>query len=136
VQKFIEEDVKIILIRKNRKMNWRNRLKKENENKQLVRISNRQINCLRWSPNETYEHAERKLSICYWLKKHHFKFITEAIFNDGVRADILDLSRSIVFEVMKTENLTKALKKLNTYPKQLEIRFIDSNKPFKEKELE
>lgn len=53
------------------------------------------------------------------------KFVTEAIFDDSKgRADILVLDNGVVYEVLHTESLDQAKKKINIYPPILEIRFI------------
>lgn len=57
----------------------------------LVRISNRKINTVRISTANTYEHEKMKFELCWVLANKGYDFITEAIFTNGSRADILCL---------------------------------------------
>lgn len=111
-------------------MNQRELLEKRNKARQLIRLSNRNKNCLKWGINEAWSHLIMKLHICRWLKDNHKEFYTEAIFKDGQRADILNTDESIVYEIYNTEDPTKSKKK---YPKEFEVRYINANQEFNEK---
>ena len=87
-----------------------------NERLQNVRISNRKLNCLRWHNNETREHIIKKLDICRWLKEIKHEFITEAIFNNGSRADVVDLTDSVIYEILVSEDESKLEDKIRKYP--------------------
>ena len=105
-------------------MNQLQKIKNRNKFLQLVRVSNRHINCLRWGVNETIDHVMTKLELCWDLKSKKISFITEVIFNDKGRADILSLDDGVIFEIMKTEDIEKAKKKLNYYPKECKVIFV------------
>ena len=75
-----------------------------NLNLQHIRISNRKLNCLRWGSNETREHVVKKLDVCRWLKEINHTFVTEAIFNNGSRCDIVDLTDGVIYEVLCSED--------------------------------
>ncbi len=100
--------------------NHLNKLKEKsfgvNERLQLIRISNRKLNCLRWHNNETQEHIIKKLDICRWLKEINHDFITEAIFLNGARADIVDLADSIIYEILISEKEENFEEKIKNYP--------------------
>lgn len=100
--------------------NHLNKLKEKafgvNERLQLIRVSNRKLNCLRWHNNETKEHILKKLDICRWLKEINHDFITEAIFLNGTRADVVDLTDSIVYEILVSEDESKFEEKIERYP--------------------
>lgn len=87
-----------------------------NERLQLIRISNRKLNCLRWHNNESKEHIIKKLDICRWLKEIEHEFITEAIFLNGARADIIDLTDSVIYEILVSEKEENFENKIKNYP--------------------
>lgn len=100
--------------------NHLNKLKEKafgvNERLQLIRISNRKLNCLRWHNNETREHIIKKLDICRWLKEINHVFITEAIFLNGARADVVDLTNSVIYEILVSEKEENFNEKIKNYP--------------------
>lgn len=95
-----------------------------NSNLSLIRISNRKINCIRIG-SETLEHAIEKLKICYELQGLGHHYITEGIFESGVRCDILDLDTGEIFEVLKSEKLEDCRNKIMNYPKGLRLRYVE-----------
>lgn len=106
-------------------MNKADTIRFRNENAQLVRMSNRNHrNCVRFSSNETREHLAKKVELCHDLKKKKMEFITEAIFQNGARCDILSLDDGVVYEVLKSEKIEQAKKKEDYYPQELEIIFV------------
>ncbi len=44
-----------------------------------------------------------KLEICMEIKEWGHEFITEAIFKNGTRADILDLTEGTIYEILCSE---------------------------------
>ena len=108
---------------------------KRNEVSRLLRVSNRNRNAFRWSPNETDAHIDMKFQICKQLRKWGHEFYTEAIFDSsGLRADVIDADTGVVYEVHNTESAASLVKKSKNYP--LEVRFIDANKEFDMKEMQ
>ena len=82
-------------------------------------MSNRvgsQTNILRWHNGETKQHI-MKMELKEW--KH--EFITEAIFKNGSRCDILDLTEGTIYEILHTETEQKYEQKIQKYPKELRI---------------
>ncbi len=92
-----------------------------NERLQYIRISNRKLNCLRWHNNETREHIIKKLDICRWLKEINHVFITEAIFVNNSRADIVDLSGGVIYEILFSEKEKDCDMKIKKYPEEFRI---------------
>jgi hypothetical protein len=95
-----------------------------NKNLQLIRMSNRfgsQRNVLRWSSSETKEHVLKKLEVCIELKEWGHEFITEAIFNNGTRADVLDLTEGTVYEILCSETEEKYEEKIQNYPEEFSV---------------
>ncbi|MBU4502622.1 MAG: hypothetical protein KKA79_08550 [Nanoarchaeota archaeon] len=100
------------------------------ENLNLIRMSNRvgsQTNTLRWSKGETKQHILKKLEVCMELKELQHEFITEPIFKNGTRADILDLNEGTIYEILHTETEKKFKEKIKNYPKQFRIIKIKSS---------
>ncbi len=87
-----------------------------NNNLQYIRVSNRKLNCLRWHNNETKQPILKKLDICIELKSLSHVFITEAIFTNGSRADIVDLTSSTIYEILCKENEKDFNEKVKKYP--------------------
>lgn len=92
-----------------------------NSRLQHIRVSNRKLNCLRWHNNETREHIIKKLDICRWLKEINHCFITEAIFVNGSRADVVDLTSGIIYEVLCSEKEEDCDKKSRKYPEEFRV---------------
>lgn len=110
---------KYLIIRKEK-----NKWYKVNENLQLIRTSNRfgsQRNLLRWSNAETKEHILKKLEVCMELKGWGHEFITEAIFKNGARCDVLDLTEGTIYEILHTETEEKYRQKIQRYPKEFRV---------------
>jgi len=112
-------------------MNKLQTLQTRNKIRQLIRISNRHKNVLRWSSNETNEHIQRKLDICKYFKKNNIEFMTEAVFHNGLRCDILVCDEERIVEILNTESEESILRKKKVYP--LPVVFIDANKEFDER---
>mgnify|MGYP001598748136 CR=1 FL=1 len=94
------------------------------ENLNLVRFSNRcgtHINCFRFNLSEDLKHIYKKLEICINLMNKNHKFITEGIFENGSRCDILDLTEGVVYEIMNSENERRFREKVKSYPEKFEI---------------
>lgn len=90
----------------------------------LVRKSNRKINEFRSAENEGTKHKEKKREIFDLLLKEKKQVITEAIFENGSRADLLVLDEFKCIEVVDTESQESIEKKLKTYPKGLYIEVV------------
>ena len=97
---------------------------KRNECLRLVRISNRKINDCRIGENEGKKHADMKEKICKELTLQGKSFVTEAIFENGSRCDILVLDDFKVIEIVDTESEKSLSNKQMTYPKGLKIEVI------------
>lgn len=93
-------------------------------NLKLIRFSNRSgshINCFRFFSGENRMHIFKKLEICMELKNKKHEFITEAIFENGSRCDVLDLTDGVIYEVLNSETDEEFEKKIKKYPMELEI---------------
>jgi len=93
-------------------------------NLSLIRFSNRSgshINNLRFSLAENKEHILKKLEVCLELMDKNHKFITEAIFDNGCRCDVFDITEGIVYEILNSESDEEFEEKIKKYPQELEI---------------
>ena len=63
----------------------------------------------------------KKLEVCIDLLSKNHKFITEAIFENGSRCDVLDLTSGVVYEILCSETDEIFEEKIKKYPKELEI---------------
>lgn len=102
-----------------------------------IRASNRcgsHCGCIRISPSNTRFHEYMKFQVCYELARLGHKYITEAIFENNKRADIVDLNTGIIYEIVYSEKEESIKEKENSYPRVFQIIKIDASKPF-EKEM-
>jgi len=112
-------------------MNQAGIIRNRREVANLIRVSNRKPNCLVWHSGETNEHIQMKLEICKYLKKQGIEFYTEAIFNSGLRADVINADEKICYEVYESEGMESLKEKRNTYP--IEVRFVKAGVVWNEK---
>ncbi|MBI1972957.1 hypothetical protein HYS50_03055 [Candidatus Woesearchaeota archaeon] len=85
----------------------------------LVRFSNRcgnHLNCIRFSLGESLLHIYKKVEICCWLLEMKHDFLTEAIFLNGSRCDVLDITEGVVYEILHSETEEQLLEKIRKYP--------------------
>ena len=97
---------------------------KVRNNLNLIRFSNRSgchINCFRFNLSESREHILKKLDVCIDLLKKKHKFITEAVFIDGGRADVFDLTEGTIYEIMNSESDKEFKEKVKKYPEEIGV---------------
>ena len=92
-----------------------------NERLQNIRVNNRKLNCLRWHNNESKKHIIKKLDICIELKDLNHEFITEAIFINNSRADVVDLTTGEIYEILCSETEENFEEKIKNYPKEFRV---------------
>ena len=110
-------------------MNQKQLAIKKNQTAKLFQHTTRiHRNCIRINIGNTLEHELKKFRMCYALKKGGEEFLTEAVFHNGKRADIVSLDREIAFEIIASEKEDSLLKKESLYP--IPIRKIYLNGGF------
>jgi len=112
---------------------------KQNEILRLIRFSNKSgsyINHFIYYPNNTDLHEDTKFEVFKELRKKGYDVLVEPIFINNGRADILDITRGIIFEVIKSETIEMLEEKKKKYPPNLEVRIVDANKKRREEILE
>jgi len=92
----------------------------------LVRVGSRKVNEIRGSKGnaESDIHYNLKKEICENLSKEGKSFVTEAIFENGKRADILVLDDFKIIEIVNTELEESIENKKNSYPDVLKIEVV------------
>ena len=103
-----------------------------------IRMSNRSgshMDCIRICSANTYAHEKMKFDICWQLAKWNHTFVTEAIFNNNKRADIIDLDTGIIYEVTYSETTEELQEKIKEYPEVFEVRQVSAKQEFKEELL-
>ena len=101
---------------------------RRNQAAQFVRVGNRARNSVRFSSNETRNHASLKFEVCFRLAREGKDFITEAIFEHGGRADILVLDDHVIIECLESETEIQACSKCSSYPSIFAIEFAKFRK--------
>lgn len=123
------------------KMNKMQRMRRKNQISQLVRVSNRSgshWNCLRMNfgkADSSDEHEDMKYEAYKALRKRGVDVMTEAIFVENGRADLLTCS-GIVYEILHSETDEEFQEKKKRYPKELEIRSIRTGQKWQDKLLD
>jgi len=85
------------------------------------------VNTVRINTHNSLAHEIGKLKKAYNLILEGKTIVTEAIFKNGARADILVLDDFRVFEIMVFESEKEALSKTQTYPPELDIVFLKAS---------
>ena len=70
---------------------------------QLLLPMNAKINQVRCGSNESKKHQDTKKFYCSFIEKSDKAFVTEAIFKNGLKADIFVLDDFRVIEIANTE---------------------------------
>jgi len=108
-------------------MNKQELMRRRNDAMREVRHSNKigsHRNCIRISGANSLEHEITKFKICYNLIKDGKEFITEAIFDNGSRADILVLDDHKIIEILHSEKEKDCLEKAKMYPALFELEMV------------
>ena len=102
-------------------------MRKRNDAIREIRHSNKvgsHRNSIRISTANSIEHEIAKLKTCYNLIKEGKEIITEAIFNNGSRADIVVLDDHKIIEILHSEKERDCIKKSEKYPALFELEMV------------
>jgi len=108
-------------------MNKQDLMRTRNDAMREIRFTNKtgsHRNCLRLSTANTKEHEFKKFEICWELLKEGKQFITEAIFDNGSRADILVLDDYKIIEILCSEKEADCINKSKKYPASFELEMV------------
>lgn len=73
--------------------------------RELDKSCNRDINIIKFSKVETFNHFSAKAKICYYLLNSNRNFVCEAILTEGRgRVDVFNCSNKIAIEITETES--------------------------------
>lgn len=98
-------------------MNQLDKLRQRNETMKLLsRKYNHKEGVVKINSGNTLNHELAKFLLCWKLANEGKQFVTEAIFENGKRADILVLDEFEAWEVLKSETEEQFKKKLDEYP--------------------
>ena len=100
--------------------------------KQLSDSFRKDINSVRLNSHNTLVHELAKTKLSYILIKGGSKILTEVVFENGSRADILDLTNMRVYEILHSEKEKEALKKKEYYPEVFDIVFLRATEVLEE----
>lgn len=82
----------------------------------LSRKFNHKEGVVKINTHNTFKHELAKFMRCWQLSKEGKVWVTEAIFENGKRADIFVLDDKEAIEILESETLKQFKKKLDTYP--------------------
>jgi len=121
-------------------VNQLDKLRRIREAQNTMRMSNRSgshAECFRASPGgETEAHIRRKFDVWLTLRNRGVPAMTEAIFENGKRADVVDMINHIVYEVLHTETDQEFQEKVKDYPSLFEVRKIRTGGEFEERMID
>ena len=103
------------------------RIQKINEALQHIRISNRSgshVNCLRIQNNCSVVHNDKIIELAKEFLRNHIPFVTEAIFKNNSRCDILLPATFEIIEILHSETDERFSKKIKNYPDVFTIRKV------------
>jgi len=88
---------------------------------------NVKTNVVKINVGNTLQHEMAKFIKTFELIKDGKVVITEAIFKNGSRADIFNMTDLQIFEILHSEKMEEALQKKDYYPSECDIFFLKSN---------
>ena len=96
-----------------------------NESLNEIRLGNRgHLNCIKLNPQSKGPHNDKIIELCTEFLSTGTTFMTEAIFHNGRRADILLPGLQEIIEILRTESEAQFKKKIMYYPKIFTIRKV------------
>ena len=93
--------------------------RKINESLSELRFSNKSgshLNCIRLNPSSKGPHNDKMIELCKGYLALGIPFITEAVFENGKRCDILLPATFEIIEVLNTETDEEFKEKIKSYP--------------------
>lgn len=112
-------------------MNKRDLEIRRNNTARLVRNSNATSNekhrrSITIEPGNTWEHELMKFLKGFKLVNAGHRILSEVVFINGKKTDLLDLDTATVYEVTHSESMDSLQRKAASYPKGLTIIAVDS----------
>ena len=114
-------------------MNYKQKFEAKRKLLNLIRTSNRSGShqgCCRVFSNNSWEHERTKMYLMYNLLKRGLNCWSEVIFENGSRCDLLVFNpktgASLIIEILHSETLEAAKKKVDKYPSEIDKVFVES----------
>jgi hypothetical protein len=85
---------------------------------------NKDINKLKINVNNGFPHELVKFIVLYRLRQNGHDVVTEGIFRNGKRCDLIDLSSNVIYEVLNTERIENIDLKQAKYPAKIYPLFV------------
>ena len=63
----------------------------------------------------------KKVELCCALREMKHDFLTEAIFLNGSRCDVLDVTEGVIYEILHSETEEQLAEKILKYPETLTV---------------
>ena len=101
--------------------------RKINESLSELRFSNKSgshLNCIRLNPSSKGPHNDKMIELCKFYLDLGIPFITEAVFSNGKRCDILLPATQEIIEVLNTETDEEFEEKIKSYPGIFEVKKV------------
>jgi len=103
-------------------VNRQNQFLQERRNKQLFLMADWKVDSCRFSAANSQEHEMLKALLCYMLTCQGHHFLTEARTKDcKFRADVVDLTDGIIYEVAVSEKEQSTDLKKAAYPLPVQV---------------
>lgn len=91
------------------------------------------LNTIKISKANSDKHELMKYLICRQLCREKKDFITECIFKNGKRADIVVPGELKIIEILHSESPEECTKKMDSYPKPFEKFMIEADQRWHDK---
>ena len=107
--------------------------KKEHTNSQTLHLAYKVVEgANRINTHNLLRHELAKTKVIYLLTQQGHKVISEAIFENKSRCDILDLTTGTIYEILESEKLVDAKTKEVYYPPIFGIYYLQSTEVMNE----
>ncbi len=103
------------------------RQREENRALQRIRMSNKSgshVGCFRYHRNNSDAHERMKFEVYKERMDMGHAVITEAIFKNGRRGDVVDLTTQTIIEILCSETEEEAREKTKDYPAGFTVEYI------------
>mgnify|MGYP001594696433 CR=1 FL=1 len=112
-------------------MNFKDKLRARSEALRMLSLHYKVVlGAVRLNSGNTLAHEQRKFDVCWELARQGHEFVTEAVFESGKRADVLDVTGLRVIEVLSSETEEECIEKVRAYPEMFEVLMVRANVPW------
>ena len=94
---------------------------------ELDRMKNIGINTCKYNSHNSMQHENAKWKLFTQFRRAGYDVVTECIFSNQSRCDILILDTFTIVEVLHSEKVDDCWKKCESYPSKFSIMLVDSS---------